>query len=639
MRKHVLAKRLTWSIMAASLSVAFAAAGSAEAAVAHMGDENVVVTASAIPTLIENTPANMTVITAQEIAEKHFTTVGEALEGVNGVTVTKLGGGNQELVRLNGDDRVIIMLDGQRLNNDQGAGSGRAGVDAAMFPMLDNIARIEVVKGGASALYGSDAVGGVINIITKQAKTNATALDVSYGSWGTHNYNISNEGANGKFSWQVAAGLSGRNDFKYKFQGSDYTMNNSGTDNNSVYLKLNQKVSDNSSWQVGFMHKTVDAKQYQCKGDNSAAYTFYNGYMKEVFNNTNVTYRFKENSATPGFVRYFYNNKAETYGNKFGTEMQGIDYQNGWSFGDHDVVAGFEWHRSKSSNSANGYADAKITNTAVYLQDSWMLGEKWTVVPGVRMDKHESFGTHWTPKLAVNYLASDATKVFASYGRVFKAPTADDLYYYTHEDYGAWGITDMIGNKDLKPESGWTASFGVAQKLGTKSDMTATMFSSEISDAIKWPATYDAGTNTTTYIPENMNREKRSGIELTFNTKVDNNWSYSLGYSYISSELNGKYDNGNMMPNGFKADLKFRNKQLKASLQGTIGSGVDETVYVNRGYNLWNLNVSYDFTDKITGYVKAMNLTNSEFYTYKTSYGTYYPAAGRSFMVGMNVKF
>lgn len=638
MGKSMLSRKLAWSLLAASLSVT-CAAGTQAAAPVNMGDENVIVTASAMPSLVANTPANVSVITAQDIADKNFATVGEALESVNGITVARLGGGNQELVRLNGDARVVIMVDGQRLNNDQGAGSGRSGVDAAMFPVLDNISRIEIVKGGSSALYGSDAVGGVINIITKKAKANVTALDISYGSWGTHNYALSNEGSNGKLSWQLAASLSGHNDFKYKFHGQDYTMNNSGTDNNSVFLRMDQQLSDNSSLQFSLMHKTIDADQYQCNGDTSVAYAYYNGFMKEIFNNTSLTYRFKENTAAPGFVRYFFNNKAETYGNKFGTEMQGIDYQNGWTLGDHDVIAGFEWHCSKSSNSANGYTDEKITNTAVYLQDSWLLGEKWTVIPGIRMDKHESFGTHWTPKIAVNYLASDQTKVFANYGRVFKAPTADDLFYYSHEDYGAWGITDMVGNKDLKPESGWAASLGVAQKLGTKSDMTATIFSSEISDAIKWNTSYDMLTNTTTYIPANMNREKRNGIELTFNTKVDNNWSYNLGYSYINSELNGTYDTDNLMPNGYKVGVKFHNKQLRANLQGVVGSGVDEAAYVNRGYNLWNLNLSYDFTDKVTGYIKALNLTNSEFYTYKTSYGTYYPAAGRSFVAGVNVKF
>ena len=147
MGKSMLSRKLAWSLLAASLSVT-CAAGTQAAAPVNMGDENVIVTASAMPSPVANTPANVSVITAQDIADKHFATVGEALESVNGITVAILGGGNQELVRLNGDARVVIMVDGQRLNNDQGAGSGRSGVDAAMFPVLDNISRIEIVKGG-----------------------------------------------------------------------------------------------------------------------------------------------------------------------------------------------------------------------------------------------------------------------------------------------------------------------------------------------------------------------------------------------------------------------------------------------------------------------------------------------------------
>ena len=79
------------------------------------------------------------------------------------------------------------------------------------------------------------------------------------------------------------------------------------------------------------------------------------------------------------------------------------------------------------------------------MQDTWKFAKKWTLVPGMRMDNHSMFGTHWSPKIAINYLADADTQVYASWGRVFKAPTADDLYY---NNYGC------VGNPNLRPETG-----------------------------------------------------------------------------------------------------------------------------------------------------------------------------------------
>ena len=130
-----------------------------------------VVTATRTPLSVRQAPANVAVITAQEIEQNHYQSISEALEHINGVVVDRASG--EEYIRLNGDDRVVVMVDGVRLNNDQGVVNGRAGVDLRMIPSVKNIKRIEVVKGAGSALYGSDAIGGVVNVITKEAAKKA----------------------------------------------------------------------------------------------------------------------------------------------------------------------------------------------------------------------------------------------------------------------------------------------------------------------------------------------------------------------------------------------------------------------------------------------------------------------------------
>lgn len=147
-----------------------------------------VVTATRIENKLVDTPANVSVITAEEFEKRNYQSVSEALENVPGVIVKRSGflGGDQH-VYLNGDDRVLIMVDGRRLNQDKGT-SGRSGFDMTNLPAPDFIEKVEILKGAGSSLYGSDAVGGVINIITKSARKNYAKINVNTGSWGTQNY-------------------------------------------------------------------------------------------------------------------------------------------------------------------------------------------------------------------------------------------------------------------------------------------------------------------------------------------------------------------------------------------------------------------------------------------------------------------
>ena len=280
-------KRLTAQIMLAVFCGSFCCGGTALAADAAASDGaavpsavqdtgndlgETVVTAERIPSKKMETPANAVIITAKEIEANHYQTAEEALQHVNGVVVNTQSMGAQSLVHLNGDDRVVILVDGQRMNNDQGQ-TGRASADLSMLPSVKNIERIEVVKGGASAIYGSDAVGGVINIITKKGKESKTTLDMNTGSWGTHNYEITTEGSDGSLSWFLTGGVQKRGYFSYKADGSNHRMPGSDYNNNSFSLRLDDKLDDSSSVQLGILqYHPLAEDDYWVDGPASAAY-------------------------------------------------------------------------------------------------------------------------------------------------------------------------------------------------------------------------------------------------------------------------------------------------------------------------------------------------------------------------------
>ena len=131
-----------------------------------------VVTAARSETRLVDTPANISVVGAQQIEEKKYQDMGEVLKDVDGVTVLDTGVGTREkVIKLNGDDRVLVLVDGRRVGTEMGSNAGgRGSVDMNQLPDTSMIERVEVLKGAGGALYGSEAVGGVINIITKKSR-------------------------------------------------------------------------------------------------------------------------------------------------------------------------------------------------------------------------------------------------------------------------------------------------------------------------------------------------------------------------------------------------------------------------------------------------------------------------------------
>ena len=348
-------------------------------------------------------------------------------------------------IALNGTNRTLILVDGRRTN---------------VKPSMKAIERIEIVKGGGSALYGSDAVGGVINIITKKGDHAETTFDVSMGSWHTQRYDITNQGNDGRLGWFIAGSIYKSRPYNHKGSESKDDLLSDHADDN-VTVRLDHRFDDRNSVTFDLMHHSKEYNQYDQyfkynKGVQHPDYKTLNPssvYLKPFYNVANdvaLTYNFKEGTSTPGFLRYFRNYQSwstvdvisqSDEGNEI---LQGVDYQNGWEFGQHKMIAGLEWHQDDSLanyRSLYGNEDRKMTNSAYYLQDTISMGNKWTFVPGIRFDHNSSFGHQWSPKFAANYRSDDKTKIYATWGRVYQAPGAAELYTdksTTLADFSIW---------------------------------------------------------------------------------------------------------------------------------------------------------------------------------------------------------
>ena len=509
---------------------------------------------------VESRQSNTTIITAKEMDEHRDTSVQQALQRVTGVTVNEMVPGISSYVKLNGDDRVLILVDGQSLANAQGSGYGRGSVDLANLPGVGSIERIEVTKGSGSVRYGSGAVGGVINIVTKKGDRKESSLDAYTGSWGMHGYTLSNSGRSGKTSWLISGDMERRQ--YYAFPGGINADKSRGDiARKSLSLRLDQDLTDDTSLTFKAYHQDYHGHGSTFLASYSSSlpkalqkerlsgwYLSANKPIERLINNYSLTYNFKKNEAQPGFLRYFNDYQRTHWTNHYFTRTQGVEWQNHWQVGSHHLTAGAEWTEDMGTNYEANYIDKKRHNLAFYAEDAMNFG-KWTVTPGLRLDDNSTYGVHQTPRLAVNYKASDDFNVYASWSRVFSPPRLNDQFYVTTSR----GKITAMGNEDLQPETGYTQTLGFQYRMGPKTLLEGSVFHSDLENVIRWNRAV------TPREPENLNEEDKRGFELSLKQTINDKWDYELGYSYIHTQVDTGdglgFDETYNQPNGYRPPL------------------------------------------------------------------------------------
>lgn len=571
--------------------------------------------------------SNTTIITAENMEAHQDTTVQQALQRVTGVTVNEMVPGISSYVKLNGDDRVLILVDGQSLANAQGSGYGRGSVDLASLPGIGAIDHIEVTKGSGSVRYGSGAVGGVINIVTKKGDRRESSLDAYTGSWGMHGYTLTDSGRAGATSWLVSGSLEQREYYAFP-HGANTDHSRGDIAKKSLSLRLDQDLTDQTSLTVKAYHQDYHGHGSTYKADPAGWYLTANKPIDRLVNDYSVTYHFKKQTAQPGFLRYFNDYQRTYWSNHYFTRTQGLEWQDNWQLGSHQhVTAGAEWTEDMGTNYEAHYIDKKRHNQAFYAEDALTFG-KFTVTPGLRWDRNSTFGSHQTPRLAMNYKANDAFNVYASWGRVFSPPRLNDQFYMTTSR----GQITSQGNENLQPEEGYTETLGFQYQAGPKTVLEGSVFHSNLQHVIRWNRAVMP------HEAENLDEEDKRGFELTWKQKVNDKWDYEGGYSYIRTKVDKgaglTFDTTYNQPNGYHAGIHYHSGKWQAGADMTAGTGRNDTYYRNNSYVVWNVSASYSPDAATTMYVKVNNLNDEAYDLYHN-----YPAAGRNWQVGVKKKF
>ena len=610
-----------------------------------------VVTAARTETKLVDTPANISVVDSQTIEERHYQDVSEVLKDVPGANVMDAGTGAYEnVISLNGDTRVLVLVDGKRVGFASGTSTGAASYDMNLLPDVNLIERVEVLKGAGGALYGSDAVGGVVNIITKKADRSFGKISVTSGSQDTKDLNAIYSVKEGKTGFTISASKNKQGYYKFKDVVSGKNLRWPGLskyENDKLSLKLEQELSSETNLTIGYDYSNFE-------GYSPGNIDNYNGVSFNDIETSNIYAKYDWNTKgeNVGYLQVYHNiydyfsesaDGAILWGDKKET-TNGIDFQQSFMISNtNKLIIGSSWYDTDVDNK-NNYNES-VDNIAFFINDTWEFLPSWTLNTGIRYDNHSNAGDETTFSAGLNKKINDFSHAYVNWGQVFKAPSTGDLF------------APNGGDPDLKPETGDTWTIGYNTQLGNKTNIGVNYFKSDLKDAIAWEDTGidNDGDGWTDYEARNVDKQKKQGVELTLNHTLNDYFDIEASYTYIrvrNDENNGMGFTRDpyYVPNMYRVGIKYHKDKWNANAYLRYATGADTNFniskycvpYAQKDYFTVDVAVTYQANKDWSFYAKGYNLFN-ESYAERggtTSTGSYrYPAQSRRFIVGAEYKF
>lgn len=489
------------------LTLAAASAVAPSIATAELGP--IVVTASRTEEAPSQTLAATSIIDRQEIEHSQSRQIIDLLAGRAGIDYNSNGGyGKATSLYLRGTaaDHVLVLVDGIR------TGSVTDGTAALQHLPLEEVERIEVVRGPRSSLYGSEAIGGVIQVFTRRGEPGLQG-------WAS-------AGVGEQDSRKASAGLSGGNgDTTFSIQGSRFR-----TDGIDAQVANNPDEDGyfNKALNLGIEHRFGEEGRASFRLLRSQGNTEYDGtdptadYDQDFLEQTataeiefspvhawETTLRLGENrSETDDFT----NGKPTTdwFGNpssRFRSRRTEASWQNDLAVAqDHLLTLGADFTRDRFDGDPD-YAETERDNTGLFLQHQAELGRN-RITLGLRQDDNEAFGNHTTGHLNWGYRLGNGWRVTAGHGTAFKAPTFNDLYW------------PNSGNPDLGPETSRSTEAGLHWDRGVTS-WSLHAYHTEVDDLINW-VPGPAG-----WRPENVSEAEIEGLEASLTSRWAG-WHYAV---------------------------------------------------------------------------------------------------------------
>ncbi len=492
------------------LFAAFSLAAQTTPAPVRVTGETIIVTADRITEPIEDATDSVSVITAEELRRSQAGTVAEALRDMAGITITQsgsLGHTTSAFLRGASSSQLLLLVDGIEINDPFFGGADIGSL------LTSGIERIEIVRGPQSPLYGSQAMAGVINVVT--APDGAVAggivgtLRAEAGSMSTHRESVQLSGSSAALHWNLAGE---RFDTAGQFANDEFRN-----------LQLNGRVL----W-------TLDPRStlafHALTGDSHVGIPF-NGSVQSLHRESEsqltvagAEYDLRASRLLHLEARASYADRRDSFEDpedpfsktsSHDSRLACAVAQNTMAAGRQTITFGIEHKDEDVRADSDGLLalEETIRTTAVYAQDKIDVGSL-LFTAGARLDRHSRFGTHTSPRLSAAYRVSDRWRVRAAAGRAFRAPSAGELAY------------PFYGNPELDPETSTSYEAGADFQL-PRVAVSLTGFSTRYRDLI----TFDP----VTFIAANIDRATVHGAELSAGTTFGTAWQLNAAYTHLQT--------------------------------------------------------------------------------------------------------
>ncbi len=559
--------------------------------------------------------SSVEIITAEDIKKSSFNFVSEALQTSSGVYVSQTGSfGGTATVRIRGasSDQTLVLIDGVPISDPSSPGGG---YDFSSL-LTSNIDRIEILKGSQSTLWGSDAIGGVINIVTfEKASIPNINLNTEIGSFNTEkigtNFNIANEHNSLFLSYDSykSDGISKAdkrdgNDEKDGIGSRSYLLKtNHNIFNSELSSNINYRESDVDYDGYGFATGVTDSDENTKGRQLNWSLSLRKAFLDDLLVNSIL---FGESEID----RKYYTNNIENFSAK--GERKFIRYVGYYSLNDNNSFTfGFE-------NEEVATSGVDFDTKSIFLLYETLISKNFGFSLGLRGDDRNNLASQETPKITAFYNLNDEWRLRANWGEGFKLPT---IFQSTFFCCGA-----EKPNENLLPETSEGYEIGIDYKSNENfNKIGVTFFDQDISNMIDF--SFSIGGY------ENVKKVYSKGIEVNFVSKLRDNITISGSFSKLDSK------------NEFGSRLS-RLPEEKGSLNIDFSLGLNNNFYISLFYNGdevdprgevsdWfrsDLNFSRNISDKAKIYFKVKNIFDEE---YQDIYG--YGTEERSFSVGINL--
>ncbi|QUG75828.1 TonB-dependent receptor [Erwinia sp. E602] len=645
-------------------------------------DDTLVVTASGYEQKLTDAPASVSVVSQQKLQETNYQDLGEALSGIEGVNVrggTGKTGGLDISIRGMASSYTLILVDGVRQSASADlTPNGFGTLNTAVLPPMSAIDHIEVIRGPMSTLYGSDAMGGVINIITKkEGKAWHGALDIGHGfqqrsKWGdSSKYDLYASGPlgggvdltlRGSFlhrQGSAITSLSPTGDSRVPFPtaSDNYDLGSkiswATSDKNTLWIdgEASRQWYNNSDGQLGPVGVAGGGYRDSLRFEKNKVMAGHNTDMSFGRWSSTLTFDSTENRGRVLTAKTLSPANAGRIGDDRQLKNTNAIFDTSLVApigDDHLLTVGGQYWQAKLKDGivlANSGDTFEQKTWSLYSEDDWQIIDPLSLTWGARYEKHDSFGGHVSPRAYLVWNALDNWTVKGGVSTGYKAPSLAQLHNGV-SGVGGNGTTSTLGNPNLKPETSTNIETGVYYDNGDGTNFNVTGFINHFRNAIQ---SVDLTSTTSSYV--NVGKARTQGVEIAGGVPLGlPELTLNANYTYTdTAQIGGKNPGAPLTSTPHQAAnarLNWRatpalNTWLAVEYHGRTPrftnnyanlTPVQKTLYNDKGGDLkaWtvvNLGATYQLTKalKVNGSVNnLLDKDFSEVNTYKVGKSTLY---------------